>query len=136
VQIISAGGVEYVDDNYRSSGHSPFTYFLLSELENNDRELLTVSELSGNVTRAVANNVDQVPETGVLQGAGDELGEFIFIKLKISVDGVPAEKLKVQVETDAPGSNVVIESEVTGSEAIDPSSGPVDPGIVIPLPTL
>jgi hypothetical protein len=88
------------------------------------------------VTRAVANNVDQVPETGVLQGAGDELGEFIFIKLKISVDGVPAEKLKVQVETDAPGSNVVIESEVTGSEAIDPSSGPVDPGIVIPLPTL
>ena len=66
VQIISAGGVEYVDDNYRSSGHSPFTYFLLSELENNDREMLTVSELSGNVTRAVANNVDQVPETGVL----------------------------------------------------------------------
>ncbi|MDH3761773.1 MAG: caspase family protein [Gammaproteobacteria bacterium] len=136
VQIISAGGVEYVDDNYRSSGHSPFTYFLLSELENNDRELLTVSELSGNVTRAVANNVDQVPETGVLQGAGDELGEFIFIKLKISVDGVPAEKLKIEVETDTPGTNVVIESEVTDSEVTDSSPEPVDPGIVIPLPTL
>ncbi|MFV1984144.1 MAG: caspase domain-containing protein, partial [Thiohalomonadales bacterium] len=27
VQIISAGGVEYVDDNYNSSGHSPFSYF-------------------------------------------------------------------------------------------------------------
>ncbi|MCP4983049.1 MAG: caspase family protein [Gammaproteobacteria bacterium] len=141
VQIISAGGVEYVDDNYRSSGHSPFTYFLLSELENNDRELLTVSELSGNVTRAVANNVDQVPETGVLQGAGDELGEFIFIKLKISVDGVPAEKLKIQVETDTPGTNVVIESEVIDAQASDAetkdsSSVPADPGIVIPLPTL
>jgi len=136
VQIISAGGVEYVDDNYRKSGHSPFTYFLLNELENNDRDLLTVSELSGNVTRAVANNVDQVPETGVLQGAGDELGEFIFIKLKISVEGVPAEKLKIQVETDTPGTNVVIESEVIDSKATDSSSEPADPGIVIPLPTL
>lgn len=141
VQIISAGGVEYVDDNYRSSGHSPFTYFLLSELENNDRELLTVSELSGNVTRAVANNVDQVPETGVLQGAGDELGEFIFIKLKISVDGVPADKLRIEVETDSPGSNIVIESEVIDAEAsdaevTDSSSEPAEPGIVIPLPTL
>ena len=141
VRIISAGGVEYVDDNYRKSGHSPFTYFLLNELENNDRELLTVSELSSNVTRAVANNVDQVPETGVLQGAGDELGEFIFIKLKISVDGVPAEKLKIQVETDSPADNVVIESEVidskvTDSKATDSSSEPADPGIVIPLPTL
>ena len=136
VQIISAGGVEYVDDNYRSSGHSPFTYFLLNELKNNDRELLTVSELSGNVTRAVANNVDQVPETGVLQGAGDELGEFIFIKLKISVDGVPAEKLKIQVETDSPTNNVVIESEVIDAKAADSSTEPADPGIVIPLPTL
>jgi len=141
VQIISAGGVEYVDDNYRKSGHSPFTYFLLSELENNDRELLTVSELSGNVTRAVANNVDQVPESGVLQGAGDELGEFIFIKLKISVDGVPADKLRIEVETDTPGANVVIESEVidaeaSGAEATDSSSEPAEPGIIIPLPTL
>lgn len=141
VRIISAGGVEYVDDNYRASGHSPFTYFLLNELKNNDRELLTVSELSSNVTRAVANNVDQVPESGVLQGAGDELGEFIFIKLKISVDGVPAEKLKIQVETDSPASGVVIETEVTDSKAgdspaADSSSEPVDPSIVIPLPTL
>ena len=132
VQIISAGGVEYVDDNYRASGHSPFTYFLLNELEHNERPMLTVSELSGNVTRAVANNVDQVPETGVLQGAGDELGEFIFIKVKITVDGVPAERVKVQVETDAPGANVVVEPEVSAPE----SPRPDDPSLVIPLPTL
>ena len=132
VQIISAGGVEYVDDNYRSSGHSPFTYFLLNELENNDREMLTVSELSGNVTRAVANNVDQVPESGVLQGAGDELGEFIFIKVKIEVDGVPADRVKLRVETEAAGANVVVQPEVTEST----SPGPGDPSLVIPLPTL
>lgn len=97
VQIVTAGGVEFVDDNYKSSGHSPFTYFLLSELENNDKPLLTVSELSGNVKKAVANNVDQTPESGVLMGAGDELGEFIFIKLNIAVEGIPADKVKVQV---------------------------------------
>ena len=132
VQIISAGGVEYVDDNYRASGHSPFTYFLLNELRHNERPMLTVSELSGNVTRAVANNVDQVPETGVLQGAGDELGEFIFIKVKVTVDGVPAERVRVQVETDAQGANVVVEPEVTEAE----SPGPDDPSLAIPLPTL
>ncbi len=97
VQIMSAGGVEYVDDDYRKSGHSPFSYFLLSELKNNDQSLLTLSELSSNVSKAVANNVDQVPESGVLQGAGDELGEFVFIKLDVKVSGVPKEKVRVKV---------------------------------------
>ncbi len=97
VQIMSAGGVEYVDDDYRESGHSPFSYFLLSELKNNDQSLLTLSELSSNVSKAVANNVDQVPESGVLQGAGDELGEFVFIKLDVKVSGVAKEKVKVKV---------------------------------------
>ena len=94
---MAAGGLEYVDDNYQSSDHSPFTYFFLNELKNNDRAMLTLSELSTNVEKAVANNVDQVPESGVLQGAGDELGEFIFIKMDLVVDGVPADKVKVQV---------------------------------------
>ncbi|VAW59319.1 hypothetical protein MNBD_GAMMA11-3433 [hydrothermal vent metagenome] len=98
VQIMAAGGEEYVDDNYKASGHSPFTYFLLSELQNNNSQMLSSSELSSNVKKAVANNVDQVPESGVLQGAGDELGEFIFIKLKVGVKGVPAEKVKVEVD--------------------------------------
>ena len=98
VQIMAAGGEEYVDDNYRSSGHSPFTYFLLSELKNNDNPMLSSSELSTNVKKAVANNVDQVPESGVLQGAGDELGEFIFVKLKVGVKGVPTDRVKVEVD--------------------------------------
>ncbi|MFV1984142.1 MAG: caspase domain-containing protein [Thiohalomonadales bacterium] len=97
VQIISAGGVEYVDDNYNSSGHSPFSYFLLNELKNNNQPLLAVSELSSTVIRAVANNVDQVPESGILQGAGDELGEFIFIKVNLTVSGVAKDKIKVEV---------------------------------------
>ncbi len=136
VQIIAAGGVEFVDDNYRASGHSPFTYFLLNELQNNDRPLLTVSELSNNVSIAVANNVEQVPESGVLQGAGDELGEFIFIKLNVSVDGVAADKVKVEV-------NIVPVNK--GSESSQPQSDLStqpeeivvdDPAIAVPMPTL
>lgn len=105
VQIMTAGGIEFVDDNYQSSGHSPFTYFLLNELESNDKPLLTVSELSTNVKKAVANNVDQVPEEGVLLGAGDELGEFVFIKMNVEVKGVPADRVKVQVNVVPAGNN-------------------------------
>ncbi len=111
VQIITAGGVEFVDDNYQSSGHSPFTYFLLSELKNNDRKMLTVSELSGNVIKTVANNVQQVPEAGVLQGAGDELGEFIFIRLNVLVEGVDPKKVKVDVNVLPAENNTVNSSK-------------------------
>lgn len=136
VQIIAAGGVEFVDDNYRASGHSPFTYFLLNELKNNDRQLLTVSELSNNVSVAVANNVEQVPESGVLQGAGDELGEFIFIKLNVSVDGIAPEKVKVEV-------NVIPSNKATEMIKVQPGSSTKpagatgdDPAIAVPIPTL
>jgi len=88
VQILAAGGVEFVDDNYRGSGHSPFTYFLLNELRNNVDALLTMTELSNNVVKAVANNVDQTPESGILQGAGDELGEFIFARINLKDNSV------------------------------------------------
>jgi hypothetical protein len=131
VQIMAAGGVEYVDDNYQSSGHSPFTYFLLNELKHNDRELITLSELSQNVTRAVANNVEQIPETGVLQGAGDELGEFIFIKLDVEVNGVPPENVKVQVNVtpgeDTAVKDVEVEARPQPSKSIKPH---------LPIPTL
>ena len=136
VQIITAGGVEFVDDNYRASGHSPFTYFLLNELQNNDRQLLTVSELSNNVSVAVANNVDQVPESGILQGAGDELGEFIFIKLNVSVDGVPADKVKVEVNIvpNNESMDVFTTQQPSSTKPADSTSN--DPAIAVPIPTL
>lgn len=97
IQILTAGGIEYVDDDYSASGHSPFTYFLINELKNNPRPLITASELSTSVEKAVGNNVDQVPQSGVLQGVGDELGEFIFINIDVAVKGVPKDKVKVNV---------------------------------------
>jgi len=130
VQIMAAGGVEYVDDNYQSSGHSPFTYFLLNELKTNNRPLLTLSELSTNVEKAVANNVEQVPESGVLHGAGDELGEFVFIKVNVKVKGVPKEKVKVLVNVESADK----EGGETRSEVI--THGNDSRPILLPLPTL
>lgn len=99
---MTSGGVEYVDDNYKNSGHSPFTYFLLNELKHNDNPMVSVSELSANVTKAVANNAEQTPNSGVLAGAGDELGEFIFVKIKLKIDaeGIPRDKIKISVEVE------------------------------------
>lgn len=134
VQIMAAGGLEYVDDKYKSSDHSPFTYFFLNELKNNDRAMLTLSELSTNVEKAVANNVDQVPESGVLQGAGDELGEFIFIKMDLVVEGVPIDKVKLEVNLK--------QGDVTQSKQLKIKSVPSLSGDnklrkeILPIPTL
>jgi hypothetical protein len=136
VQIITAGGAEYVDDDYQDSGHSPFTYFLLNELKHNDKLLLTASELSNSVEKAVANNVDQVPESGVLQGAGDEMGEFIFIKVDVHVQGVPKDKVKVKV-------NLIPEerSDTVSAEPVTPQPQKSEPKAgekryIMPIPTL
>jgi len=109
VQIMSSGGNEFVDDNYKNSGHSPFSYFLINELKHNDKPMITLSELSTDVTKAVANNVDQTPNHGVLSGAGDELGEFIFVKIKVKLDiqGISPDKVKVDVD--------VVPNQVSGA---------------------
>ena len=127
VQIMAAGGFEFVDDDYRESGHSPFTYFLVNELKTNNSPMLTVSQLSGNVERAVANNVDQVPESGVLQGAGDELGEFIFIKLDVAVEGIDPEKVKVEV-------NLIPINKTSDVKKVNKQPGKQQK--VVPIPTL
>ena len=95
-----------------------------------------MSELSGNVSQAVANNADQVPESGVLQGAGDELGEFIFIKLKVDVQGVDPSKVKVGVEI-SPESSVITEKNISIEKTVsEPQSDDPNPILSLPVPTL
>lgn len=130
VQIITAGGEEFVDDNYSDSGHSPFSYFLLNELNHNKQPLLTASELSANVEKAVSNNTEQVPQSGVLQGAGDELGEFLFIKIDVNVEGIPKDKVKVQVNVKPANKDTD-----QGMENMPAKPGRSKP-TSIPLPTL
>jgi len=85
VQIITAGGIEFVDDDFGDSGLSPFTHFLLNELKHNNAVRLSASELAYQVKKAVSSNVSQTPQAGILQGAGDELGEFIFVNLSFAI---------------------------------------------------
>jgi len=77
-QIFTSGGMEYVDDNYRNSGHSPFTFFLLNELKARKNGLFSASELALSVQKRVADNVKQTPETGIIYGVGHAGGEFLF----------------------------------------------------------
>ncbi len=131
VQIISAGGLEFVDDNYGASGHSPFTYFLLNSLQHNRQTMLAASELATEVTRAVANNVEQVPESGVLHGVGDELGEFIFLRVDVRVEGVPAERVKVEVHVSPAPAVEAAEPAPPAPASTPPAARPL-----APLPTL
>ena len=121
--------------NYNNSGHSPFTYFLLSELENNRKPIVTASEVSSSVEQAVVNNSSQKPESGVLQGAGDELGEFIFLKLDVTVDvkGIPKENVSVDVKVTPQKGVKVMPADEKATQQKAPQKQIED---ALPLPTL
>lgn len=99
VQILAAGGSEFVDDNYRGSGHSPFTYFLLKELDTNTDKHITLSSLALNVEQLVAKNSSQTPRSGALRLAGDEGGQFIF-----NLVGDPSPKVATAKKKAKPNS--------------------------------
>jgi len=80
-QLLSSGGVEFVDDNYNNSGHSPYTYYLLKRLLDADRKLFSASELALEIQRSVAANVVQTPEYGAIFGVGHDGGEFVFQRI-------------------------------------------------------
>ena len=57
-----------------------FLHTLLKRLKNNEDKYLTSSSLFNSLRDAVVNNSPNVPQFGTKQGAGNEDGEFIFIK--------------------------------------------------------
>ena len=75
-KAITSGTLTEVPDN------SVFLKYLLKQLEVNPDQYLTSSELFNRFRLAVLNNsmLDQVPQHGVVQGSGDEGGDFIFKK--------------------------------------------------------
>lgn len=90
VQILAAGGKEYVDDNYRNSGHSPFTYYLLNELKLNEEPYLSMGSLAVSLQELVAKNAQQTPESGAFRQAGDDGGQFVFSRINVK----PKSKVK------------------------------------------
>jgi hypothetical protein len=84
VQILAAGGLEFVDDNYKGTRHSPFTYYFLQSLKDNNARYFEATDLSQETSRNVSVNTVQTPESGVLQGAGHAGGEFFFLRKNTS----------------------------------------------------
>ena len=59
---------------------SVFLQFLLKALEENNDVFLSASTLFTRIYEPILNNATNTPQFGVIQGAGDAGGDFIFIK--------------------------------------------------------
>jgi len=78
-KAITSGTLTEVPDD------SVFMKYLLKNLEANQQRHLTSQDLFSRFKVAVMNNsvLNQVPQYGVVQGSGDEGGDFIFVKKKL-----------------------------------------------------
>ena len=78
-QALTSGGVEPVMDG-GSDGHSVFAYYLLKQLKENEDKYYDASQLFDGIKIPVTNNSQQSPNFSPIKNAGDEGGQFIFIK--------------------------------------------------------
>ena len=72
-KAMTSGNLKEVPDK------SVFMKFLLQRLTDNNEKYLSSDVLFGSFRQAVLNNSPTEPQYGVIQNAGDEGGEFIFI---------------------------------------------------------
>ena len=73
-KAMTSGNLSEVPDN------SVFVNFLLKTLETNKDPFLPSAALFNRLYEPVSNNTPTTPQFGVVQGAGDEGGDFIFFK--------------------------------------------------------
>jgi WD40 repeat protein len=78
-QALTSGGLEPVMDGGKD-GHSVFAYYLLKTLETNQGKYFDASQLYTKIKIPVINNSEQTPKFSPIKNAGDEGGQFIFIK--------------------------------------------------------
>ena len=78
-KALTSGGVEPVMDSGKE-GHSIFTYYFLEALETNNQKLFDASRVYEHLKIPVINNSDQSPVFAPVKNAGDEGGQFIFIR--------------------------------------------------------
>lgn len=75
-KAITSGNLSEVPDK------SYFLEFLIRVLEENEQDYLPASSLFARIYEPVLNNSPTIPQFGVIQEAGDEGGDFIFIRKK------------------------------------------------------
>ena len=73
-EALTSGNLSEVPDQ------SVFLKFLIKALEENTDVFLASSTLFSRIYEPIVNNAPTSPQFGVVQGAGDEGGDFIFIK--------------------------------------------------------
>lgn len=102
---LTSGATEPVADR-GLGGHSPFAYFLLKLLRENEQPYLVPSTIHESLAPLVANNTNQVPRSEPLTQTGDEGGQFVFRLTDIPstspappvVDITPYQQLQQQTE--------------------------------------
>ncbi|NBC83926.1 MAG: hypothetical protein GVY19_11185 [Bacteroidetes bacterium] len=75
-KAMTSGNLKQVPDN------SVFLKYLTKRLEENQTEYLPSEQLFFDVKPAILNNSPNVPQFGEVKNAGDEGGDFIFIRRK------------------------------------------------------
>ena len=78
-QAMTSGGIEPVMDGGKD-GHSIFAYYFLQVLKNNEGAYLDASQVFDKLKIPVTNNSEQKPNLQPVKNAGDEGGQFIFIR--------------------------------------------------------
>lgn len=73
-KAITSGNLTEVPDK------SFFVEFLIKILDENQEDFLPASTLFTRLYEPVLNNTSTIPQFGIIQGAGDEGGDFIFIR--------------------------------------------------------
>ena len=73
-KAMTSGNLSAVPDE------SKFMNFLLKRLEENNSKYISAGQLFYSLREAVINNSMTTPQFGIIQGAGDEGGDFIFSK--------------------------------------------------------
>jgi hypothetical protein len=76
---MTSGNIQPVADGGKDN-HSVFTYYLLKYLKEINTKYFSARELFNNIERPVINNSEQEPQYKPLKNAGDEGGQFIFIR--------------------------------------------------------
>jgi hypothetical protein len=77
-KAITSGNLKEVPDK------SVLMKFFLKELETNSAQFLSSDQFFSKIRQNILNNSNTEPQYGVIQGTGDEGGEFIFYNASVS----------------------------------------------------
>lgn len=93
-QALIQKGSSYVDQDFRDSGLTPLTYHIIESLKNTQADILTFEELSNSAYRNLGKGTQKQIEYGVIKGADDDTGEFLFVLNREAGKPVQTEKAK------------------------------------------